>query len=350
MTGAGRLTSSLPTPDSLSRVRSPLLRRLCLAAAALAAAFVGFAPRAGGASFETGVVDVVTNLAYQNGSAAGTGMVLSASGEVLTNNHVIRGASTIRVIDPSTGRRYSATVLGYSVANDIAVLKLKGAAHLHTVALGNSSTVRVGQPVTAVGNAGGAGGTPASARGKVTGVGRTITVSDDGITERLTGLIRTDAALEPGDSGGPLLNAVGRVIGMNTAASVGFQFQAAREGFALAINRARSLVRQIEAQRSSATVHIGSTPFLGVSVSFADDTGATGGVVGTVVSGSPADQAGIVAGDTIVAVDGQTVDSYAALSKLLLQHNAGDTVTVQWADTAGGTQTVSVKTVAGPPQ
>src|SRR5438105_1604625 len=122
--------------------------RLALAAAAVAAAVFGFAARAGGASFATGVVDVVTNLAYQNGTAAGTGMVLTASGEVLTNNHVIRGASTIRVVDPSTGRRYSATVLGYSVANDIAVLKLKGASHLHTVTLGSSATVKVGQGVT----------------------------------------------------------------------------------------------------------------------------------------------------------------------------------------------------------
>jgi S1-C subfamily serine protease len=332
-------------------VRSSSGRRLGLVAAVLAAALLAFATRAGAASFDTGVVDVVTNLAYQNGSAAGTGMVLTSSGEVLTNNHVIRGASTIRVIDPSTGKRYSATVLGYSVANDVALLKVSGVARLHTVTIGNSANVKVGQHVTAVGNAGGAGGKPATASGEVTAVGRTITVSDDGISERLTGLIRTDAALEPGDSGGPLLNAAGRVVGMNTAAAVGFQFQDARQGFAIAINRAMALVRQIEAHRPSAGVHIGSTPFLGVSVDpDAAGAGAGGAVVGTVVSGSPAERAGIAAGDTIVAVDGQTVDSYKTLSKLVLRHNAGDAMTVQWTDSTGTAQTASVKTAAGPPQ
>ena len=324
--------------------------RLYLAALAVVAALSGSAPgfaaRTAALPLETGVVDVTTNLAYQNASAAGTGMVLTASGEVLTNNHVIRGATTIRVIDPSSGRSYAATVVGYSVANDVAVLQLEGASHLRTVRVA-TSVVKVGQRVTAVGNAGGANGKPIAATGKVTATGQSITASDgQGISEQLVSLIQTDAPLQPGDSGGPLLNAAGRVIGMNTAASVGFQFQTVNQAYAIPIGRALGFAKLIVAGRASATVHVGSTPFLGVSISQA----ANGLLVGSVVPGSPADLAGIVAGDTLTALDGQPVGSYNALSALLLQHTAGDTVTLQWIDQAGTAQTSGVQTVAGPPQ
>ena len=321
--------------------------------AALAAAALGVAGRAAGATLGTGIVDVTTNLGYQNASAAGTGMVLTASGEVLTNNHVIRGATTIRVIEPSSGHSYTATVVGYSVTSDIAVLQLTGASHLHTVSLGNSSTVRLGQRVTAAGNAGGANGKPITAAGKVTALGQSIVASDEGgLSEQLVGLIRTDAALQPGDSGGPLLNAAGRVIGMDTAASTGFQFQSSTQAFAIPINRALATAKQIVAGQASATVHIGSTPFLGLSIAApAAGPGGTSGLsVAQVVSGSPADQAGIVAGDTLTAVDGQPVSSYDALSALLLAHNAGETVTLDWVDLAGVAQTATVQTAVGPPQ
>jgi S1-C subfamily serine protease len=317
---------------------------------AVAAALIGSAPsfaaRTAAVPLDAGVVDVTTNLAYQNASAAGTGMVLTASGEVLTNNHVIRGATTIRVIDPSSGRSYAATVVGYSVANDVAVLQLQGASHLRTVRVATAA-VKVGQRVTAVGNAGGANGKPIAATGKVTATGQSIVASDgQGISEQLVSLIQTDAALQPGDSGGPLLNAAGRVVGMNTAASVGFQFQGGNQAYAIPIGRALGFARLIVAGRASATVHVGSTPFLGVSVG----QGQNGLVVASVVPGSPADLAGIVAGDTLTALDGQPVASYNALSALILQHTAGDTVTLQWLDQAGTPQTAGVQTVAGPPQ
>jgi S1-C subfamily serine protease len=321
------------------------------AVAALAFAAHSLAASTAKAALGTGVVDVTTNLGYQNASAAGTGMVLTAGGEVLTNNHVIRGATTIRVIDPSSGRSYGATVVGYSVTNDLAVLQLSGASHLRTVTLG-ASAPKIGQRVTAVGNAGGANGKPIAASGKITGLGQTIVASDgNGISEQLISLIRIDAALQPGDSGGPLLNATGRVIGMDTAASVGFEFQTAREGYAIPIGRALAIAKQINAGHASATIHIGSTPFLGLSLASTSAAQATNGlVVANVVSGSPADQAGIAAGDTLTAIDGQPVTSYAALSSLLLQHNAGDTVTVEWLDQTGTAQTRTVQTVVGPPQ
>lgn len=315
-------------------------------AAALVASAPGFAARTAATPLDAGVVDVTTNLAYQSASAAGTGMVLAASGEVLTNNHVIRGATTIRVIDPSSGRSYPATVVGYSVANDVAVLQLQGASHLRTVHVA-SLGVKVGQRVTAVGNAGGANGKPIAATGKVTAVGQSIVASDgQGISEQLVSLIQTDAALQPGDSGGPLLNASGRVVGMNTAASVGFRFQTVNQAYAIPIGRALGIARLIVAGQASVTVHVGSTPFLGVSVG----QGPNGLVVGSVVAGSPADQAGIVAGDTLTSLDGQPVSSYDSLSALILQHTAGDTVTLQWIDQTGATQTAAVQTVAGPPQ
>jgi S1-C subfamily serine protease len=325
--------------------------RAAVAVVVLAAAAVGFTPRSAEAALGTGVVDVTTVLGYQNASAAGTGIVLTASGEVLTNNHIIRGATTIRVTDPSTGRSYPATVAGYSVTSDVAVLQLSGAPHLRAVALGNSSTVKLGQRVTAVGNAGGVGGRPSSAAGRVTGLARSIVASDgQGHSERLVGLIRTNAALQPGDSGGPLLNSAGRVVGMDTAASAGFEFQSASEAFAIPINYAINLAKQIEAGRASATVHIGSTPMLGVSVSFATSESVPGALVAGVVAGSPADQAGIVIGDTITTLDGQPIVSYDVLSTLLLRHNAGDTVTVGWVDQNGAAQTANVQTAAGPPQ
>src|SRR5581483_3163214 len=161
------------------------------------------------------------------------------SGLVLTNNHVIKGATKIRVRDVGNGRTYSATVLGYDVSEDIALLKLANASHLPTAPI-RRSAVRVGESVTAIGNAGGVGGRPSSAPGTVTAVGRSITASDgQGGLERLTRLIEIDAALQPGDSGGPLVDAAGKVVGIDTAASVGFRFEdAGGEGYAIPIGQA----------------------------------------------------------------------------------------------------------------
>jgi S1-C subfamily serine protease len=278
-------------------------------------------------------------------------MVLSPAGVVLTNNHVIRGATAIKVVIPSTRKSYTATVVGYSVANDVAVLKLQNASKLKSVTTGNSSAVKVGQKVTALGNAGGANGKPIAAAGKITATRQTITATDDnGISEQLTGLLQTDAALQPGDSGGPLLNASGKVIGMDTAASVGFRFQAGGAGYAIPINRALSFARLILAGRSSATVHIGSTPFLGVSLASQDDT-ANGVTVQSVVPNGPAAQAGIGQGDVITALNGKSINSFGDLSSALLRYSAGSTVTLAVVKAVSGlASTVSVTTTSGPPQ
>jgi S1-C subfamily serine protease len=332
-------------------VTKRLLAILALLGAIAALAFALVPGTAGAASLTRGVVNITTTLGYQNGTAAGTGIVLTGSGEVLTNNHVIRGATAVRVTDPTTNTSYSATVAGYDIANDIALLRLKGASGLKPAVLGNSSTVRVGDAVTAVGNAGGVGGLPRSATGRITGLNRAITAVDDtGLAERLTGLLQTDAHLEPGDSGGPLFNRVGKVIGVDTAASSTFGFrQSANVGLAIPINRALKIVRAIDAGRPLATTHVGSTAFIGIQVSSPSDTGS-GVMVSGVVPSSPADSAGIEAGSMLTLVNGKEVTSYTTITSLLLKLNAGSTITVEWTDVDGVSHTASVKAAAGPPQ
>src|SRR5437016_1349272 len=175
-------------------------RLLCLILAAVIAAAllarIAFARDT--AAIGTGVVTITTRLAYEGSAAAGTGMVLTSSGEVLTNNHVIAGATTIRVAVPGS-RSYSARVVGYDVRDDVAVLQLQGASNLKTVSTDTAAKVSVGQKVRAVGNAGGSGSLSVVS-GRITGIGKTITAQEDqGGTETLVGLIETDADVVPGD-------------------------------------------------------------------------------------------------------------------------------------------------------
>src|SRR5947207_5305073 len=218
------------------------------------------------------LVDVVSTEGDQGATAAGTGIVLTSNGEVLTNNHVIRGATSIKVTDVGNGRTYTAKVVGYDASRDVAVIQLQNASGLTTANLGDSSGVQTGDAVTALGNAGGKGGTPSVATGAVTALNQSITASDEGSganSEQLTGLIETNADIQPGDSGGALVNSFGQVVGMNTAASSGTQFQSqsgqpAEQAYAIPIDNAETIARQIEAGQGSSTVHIGATAFLGI--------------------------------------------------------------------------------------
>lgn len=323
---------------------------LALAAAGLAVGVHTAVAHTSRSTVQTGVVVVETNLAYQNGAAAGTGMVLTPSGQVLTNNHVVRGATTIKVVVPEAHRTYAARVLGYSVGADVALLQLKNAAGLATISLGRSATLVRGQSVTAVGNAGGTGSL-AVTTGKITGLRRSISVSDEqGGAVRLTGLVETSAALRPGDSGGPLLDASTRVIGIDTAASTGFSFRGSgSDGYAIPIDRAMSIVKTIRAGHTSALVHVGATAFLGVQV--APSSGdPSGELVTGVVPGSAADKAGIVAGDVITTVAGRTVTSAALVVTQLLARHPGETITIAWVDPSTGTHTATVTLDTGPPQ
>ena len=297
-------------------------------------------------SIGTGVVVINTNLGLQGGAAAGTGMVLTSSGEVLTNNHVIRGATSIRVVIPGTKHAYTAKVVGYDVADDVAILKAAGASHLRTVSTAASAKLKLGQAVRAVGNANG-NGRLVSARGKITGLRRAITVGDEtGGSASLAGLIETSAALQPGDSGGPLLDASGKVIGMDTAASTGFVSTAA-DSYAIPISRALSVANQIVAGHATARVHIGATAFLGIQV---QGGGAGGLVVAGVVPGGPAESAGLEAGDVITSIDGRAITTPGSLTSYLLTKKPGARVTVGYIDPTGRSLTATLTLASGPPQ
>jgi S1-C subfamily serine protease len=310
---------------------------------------------------DPGLVDVVSQLGYQQAESAGTGLVLTPSGEILTNNHVIEGATSIKVTDIGNGHTYPAKVVGYDQTKDVAVLQLQGASGLQTVKLGNSDTAAVGQSVVALGNAGGKGGTPSVATGQITGLNASITASDQGsgTTEQLTGLINHNAPIQPGDSGGPLVDTAGDVIGIDTAASNTMQFQSSQsqaqtQAFAIPINEALTLAGQIGAGNASATVHIGATGFLGVQVMSASNAAAqgvqngSGAAVAGVLQGTPAANAGLSQGDVITSVDGRSVSSPSALQAALEQHHPGDSVHIGWTDGANQAQSASVVLASGP--
>ncbi|WP_327637573.1 S1C family serine protease [Kribbella sp. NBC_00482] len=182
-----------------------------------------FDPAAVAAKVSPGLVDVNTVLGYENARAAGTGIVLTSDGEILTNHHVIEGATSISVTDVGNGKTYSASVVGYDEEHDIAVLKLKDASGLETAKTGNSDQVKLGDQVVGVGNAGGDGGEPSYAAGKVTGLNQSITATDENgqDPENLEDLIQTDANIQAGDSGGPLVNTNGEVVGVDVAGNGG---------------------------------------------------------------------------------------------------------------------------------
>jgi S1-C subfamily serine protease len=315
------------------------------------------------------LVDVNSTFSYQGAQGAGTGVVLSSTGEILTNNHVIDGATKISVTDVGNGKTYNATVVGYDASHDIAVLQLDGASGLQTAELGDSANAAVGDPVVAIGNAGGAGGTPTSAGGSITALGQSITASDElgGTSEQLSGLIQVNADVQAGDSGGSLVNSAGQVIGIDTAGSAGSSAQSSgTQGFAIPINQALTIAQQIESGNGAATAHVGSTAFLGVQISPSGGqtgsgssygggsanpggSGTSGAAISGVINGAAAQRAGLTAGDVITSLDGQAVSSAADLSRLMVGDHPGSQITLGWTDTSGQPHTATVDLGAGPP-
>jgi len=310
-------------------------------------------PAAIAAQTDPAIVDVTARLADGSGEAAGTGMVLTSSGEILTNNHVVENAAlggiTVKISNRSD--TFPAKVVGTDLVDDIAVLQAQGASGLTTIPLGNSSQVSVGDGVVAIGNAFNRAGPPTVTDGTVTALGRSITVRGDAGTEQLGNLIETNAQLEPGNSGGPLFNAAGKVVGMNTAAATGaIPESGTNDGFAIPINDVLSIVHQIEAGKSGGNVTTGPAGFLGVSVSdnnssgFGGGGGGGGGVtVKTVNAGSPADSAGLAPGDQITAVDGQPVTSSTQLTQLISGKHPGDSVRITWVNQNGDQHSATVR-------
>jgi S1-C subfamily serine protease len=344
----------------------------------------GFGPSAGMSSaalrsvvnaVSPGIVDITSNLGFEGGTAAATGMVISSSGLVLTNNHVISGTTGLTATLVRTGQRFSAKWLGYDKNDDVAVLQLQNVSGLTTVPLGNSSTVKLGAPVVALGNAEGAGGAPAVS-GAITGLNRTITASDNGsaTSETLHGMMQTNAGIVEGDSGGPLADASGRVVGMDTAASTGtFGGSVGQQnvGFAIPIDKALSIAHQISSGQASSTVQIGPTGFIGVFVpggkaSQSSDPrvqrrlqgGAPAGIApvksGALIigdlCGTPSASAGIRAGDVITAVNGRAVTSPDVLDTVMQQYKPGVSVSVTWVDTSGTKHTQKLSLIEAPPK
>ena len=304
-----------------------------------------------GAQVEAGVVQISTTLDYQNAVGTGTGIVISPGGEVLTNNHVVAGATSITATSVGTGRSFPVNVLGYDRKHDVALVQLVGASGLPTAALGDASSLSVGQPVVAVGNAGGTGNPLTHEAGKVTGLNQTVTASDDltGSSEELDGLIQIAANLRPGDSGGPLVNNAGQVVGVNTAAAVNYELGTpAGHGYAIPINQALGIASQIRSGAQSGSVHVGDTARLGVGVSNASRSSGSGVAVRQVLRGGPANQAGVAPGDVITAIDGNPVNSANALTDILDQHHPGDTVTLTWIDGSGASRSAPVALGSGP--
>jgi S1-C subfamily serine protease len=337
-----------------------------------------------------GLVIINTALQYNSEAAAGTGMVINANGLVLTNNHVINRSTKITATVASTGTTYTATVVGYDKTGDIALIQLQNASGLTTVPIGNSSSVKIGSPVVALGNAEGRGSITAKP-GQVTALNQSITASEDGgstASETLHGMIQTNAVIVPGDSGGPLASSAG-VIGMDTAGSEGNNQQAST-GFAIPINTALSVARQIAGGHASSTITIGYPPFVGIFTGSGSESspraqaqqeqqngGFSGGsgnaprcytsnsgltvpstiapvssgvlVIGT-ICGSPAASAGMTGGAVITAVNGQAVSSPDGLTGTLSRFHPGDTISVTWVSPSGQRTTSSLHLIAGPPQ
>jgi S1-C subfamily serine protease len=355
------------------------------------------------AKVEPGVVDITSSLRYSGQVFEGTGMVLTSSGLVLTNNHVVDGSTGLTATIVTSGRRYNAQIVGTDATEDIALLRLVGVSGLRTVNVGDSSKVTVGTQVVAMGNAGGQGGTPTVTSGSITAVGRTITASDAGSdsSETLHNMLQTNAPIAEGDSGGPLSNAAGQVIGMDTAANTqSFGGSGTSEGFAIPINRALAIVRQMAAGHGSATIHIGEPAFMGIAVAstsssavslaespqqqlqqlqqaatgqpgsgFSSPVNSNGRCLntgsgspvpspiapassGTLIAGAfcnaPADAAGLTGGDVILAINGRTVGAPSTLTNVLAQFRPGDRVSVSWMDTSGQRHTSFLKLISGP--
>jgi S1-C subfamily serine protease len=396
--GAG-LTAALDTQDASSSPRSPGIAASDIPephdnAAGSGSSASPLNQAAVEAKVNPGLVDIDATLRYQDESAEGTGMILSPTGLVLTNNHVIDGATTVVVTLVGSRAVYQARVVGYDQTDDVALLQLSGAPRLTPVTFGNSAQVTLGTPVLALGNARGRGGvTPA--QGVIDGLDRSIQASDEGsdTTEDLNHMLQTNAGIQQGDSGGVLVNNAGQVIGMITAANTGSGRIGGTLGFAIPIDTALAIARQIAADQATSTVYIGTPGFLGVIVAQSNSPdprqqaldeqqlarggrgsrGRPGGndaaclaagqpaglpasiaPVGTgtlifgTVCGTAVASDGLAPGDVITSVDGHAVTTPDSLSNIAARYHPGTVVSVTWTGVNGTRHTTSVTLGSGP--
>jgi S1-C subfamily serine protease len=305
------------------------------------------------AKVDPAIVDI--NTIVGSGKAAGTGMIVTSGGEVLTNNHVVNGSTAIQVAIAAHSGTFTAHVIGVAPAADVALIQIEGVSNLPTVTITSSSTVQVGDSVVALGNALGLGGPPSVSTGNVTALNQSITASEGGgKSEQLTGMIQSDAAISPGDSGGPIVNSAGQVVGMITAGDVqGFRSQTSTVNYAIPSDTLTSYINKINSGVASSDLTYGQVGFMGVSVrdlttDVASQLGfnvSSGVFVVGVTPGSAAESGGIPAGSVITSVGGTKVTSSATLGTAIQAHKPGERVAVTWVD-IHGTHTSTV-TLAG---
>ena len=298
-----------------------------------------------------------SNSVPSGGRGAGTGVILTSTGEILTNNHVIAGATSIRVTIAGHSGTSIAKVIGADPTDDVALLQIQGVSGLPTVTVADSSTLSVGQRVVAIGNALGRGGAPTVTEGNISALNQDITAGNDrGGSEHLTNVIQTDAAIVPGDSGGALVNGSGQVVGMISAGSARARVQQASHiGFAIPSNGALRIVNEMRAGHSSSTIILGQPGFLGVEVEALDAATAarlglgvtSGALVAGVIAGTPAARAGISQPAVITAIDGKAISSVDDLGPAIYTHQPGQRIKVTWVD-GSGTHTATVTLIAGP--
>jgi putative serine protease PepD len=283
-------------------------------------------------------IDATSGGSAFGNEAQGTGMIITSDGEVVTNNHVIAGATNIKVTLWGATKPMPATLIDTDPTNDVALLRITGATNLPTVSYGNSDDVQVGDGVVAIGNALGlSAGSPTVTQGIISATGRTVQAADASgtVTETLTNMFQTDAAINPGNSGGPLVDSSGKVIGMNTAVASSGSSQAQNIGFAIPANRIIQLLPKLRAKAISNATQNGSgylgvfietlSPELRSAYNFVPTQGA---VVTEVTSGSPADVAGIEQGDVIVSINGDSITSADQLTTTTQADAPGTVVTI----------------------
>src|SRR5256714_4791542 len=296
------------------------------------------------AKVDPAIVDINTTIG--SSAAAGTGMIVSSTGEILTNNHVVNGSTSISVVVQGRSQTYTAHLVGVDVSQDVAVIQIDGnVSGLPTVKFANSSSIQVGDTVIAIGNALGQGGTPPANQGHVTALDQTITASEGGgASETLNGMIESDALIYEGDSGGALVNSAGQVIGMITAGQAqGFRSSASNVGYAIASNTAVSIVNRIRAHETAADLTYGQVGCLGVSVQPLDAATAqqlglsitSGALVASVQPGAPAASAGLTRNAVITVFGGKTITNADELGTAIRSHSPGDRVSVTWVNASG---------------
>jgi S1-C subfamily serine protease len=279
-------------------------------------------------------------------------MIISSTGEILTNNHVVSSSTSITVTVQGRSQSYAAHVVGVDISQDVAVIQIDGSVSgLPTVTFARSSAIKVGDTVFAIGNALGAGGAPHATQGQVTALDQTITANEGGGTsETLNWMIESDAVIYQGDSGGALVNSSGQVVGMITAGQAqGFRSSASSVGYAIPSDTALSVANRIRVHEQASDLTYGQVGYLGVQVQTLDSQSAaqlglsvtSGALVVGVQSGSPAASAGITRFSVITNIGGIAITASDTLGTAVRSHQPGERVSVTWVH-QGGTHTATV--------